>query len=190
MKITPIDAGIDLLASDLVRSPGLHMSQIYGKLYEKLEPKRYKGGGVLNPVMTAMGTAWELHLEHLLRRAGILVSRPGELFTPDGRIAYSPDGLLDNDTRLAEYKVAWWMSSRDMPRKPTSTFPPKLNKYVCQMQSYCHNLEINLARLYVLFVQGPGKDPEFLVYDVEFSARELRGGWSMMMNFAKAEGLL
>ncbi len=182
MKITPVPHGLDLLASDLVRSPGLHMSQIYGSLFQQLEPRRYKGGGAINPVMTALGTAWENHLEFLMGKAGIDVFRPGELVTPNG-IAYSPD-------RLAEYKVAWWMSSKDMPRRPTSTFPPKFDKYICQMQSYSHNLEISSARLYVLFIQGAGKDPELLCYDIEFTEKELKNNWTMMMNHARKEKML
>ena len=189
MKITPIAHGLDLLASDLVRSPGLHMSQIYGSLFEHLEPKRYTPGRTIDPLMAAVGTAWEKHLEYLMGKAGIQVFRPGELVAPDG-IAYSPDGLLDNQTRLAEYMVAWWMSSADMPRTPASSFPPKLNKYVCQMQSYAYNLELSTARLYVLFVQGRGKDPELLVYDIEFTARELKNNWNAMMNHARHQKLL
>jgi len=189
MRITPVPHGLDLLASDLVRSPGLHMSHIYNSLFEGLEPNRYKSGGAINPLMMAVGTAWEKHLEFLLAKAGIQVFRPGELVTPGG-IAYSPDGLLDNNTRLAEYKVAWWMSSSDMPRMPASTFPPKLDKYVCQQQSYCHNLEINKSRLYVLFIQGRGKDPELLVYDIAFTARELQTNWEMLLNHARHRKLL
>ena len=189
MKVTPVPHDLDLLASDLVRSPGLHMSQIYSSLFEKLEPSRYKSGGAINPLMAAVGTAWEKHLEYLMGKAGIQVFRPGELVTSEG-IAYSPDGLLDNQTRLAEYKVAWWMSSTDMPRTPTSSFPPKLSKYVCQMQSYARSLELSAARLYVLFIQGRGKDPELLVYDIAFTARELQDNWDAMMNHARHQRLL
>lgn len=188
MKIVPVAHGLDLLASDLVRSPGLHMSHIYESLFKQLEPKRYAGEYKPSPVMTAVGTAWEKHLEFLLTKAGVKVFRPGELVTPSG-IAYSPDSIIDNN-RLAEYKVAWWMSSTDMPRKPASSFPPKFDKYVCQMESYNFNLEMNLARLYVLFIQGRGKDPELLVYDIEFTARELQTNWSMMMNHARQRKLL
>ena len=188
MKITPIPHGLDLLASDLVRSPGLHISTIYNSLFKQLEPKRYGGGDGPNPLMTAMGTAWEQHLEFLLAKAGVTVFRPGELVTSNG-IAYSPDGIID-DNRLAEFKVAWWMSSKDMPRRPASSFPPKFDKYVCQMQSYALNLELSLARLYVLFIQGAGRDPELLVYDIEFTERELQTNWSMMMNHAKQRKML
>ena len=188
MKITLIPHGLDLLASDLVRSPGLHMSTIYNSLFKRLEPKRYRGEDSPNPLMTAMGTAWEKHLEFLLTKAGVKVFRPGELMTPNG-IAYSPDGIID-DNRLAEFKVAWWMSSKDMPRKPASSFPPKFDKYVCQLQSYAHNLELSRARLYVLFVQGAGQDPELLVYDIEFTERELQTNYAMMMNHARHQRLI
>ena len=189
MKITPVPHGLDLLASDLVRSPGLHMSQIYGSLFEKLEPSRYKPGGAIAPLMAAVGTAWEKHLEYLMGKAGIQVFRPGELVTSEG-IAYSPDGLLDNQTRLAEYKVKWWLSSKDMPCTSASRFPPKLDKDICQIQSYCFNLEIGKARIYLLFVQGPGRNPVLLVYDLEFTPTDLQTNWQMMMNHARHEKLL
>lgn len=166
------------------------MSSIYNSLFKQLEPKRYggEGGGGPNPLMMAVGTAWEKHLEFLLQKAGVQVFRPGELVTPGG-IAYSPDGILNNN-RLVEYKVKWWMSSADMPRKPASSFPPKLAKDVCQMTSYDINLEMNLARLYLLFIQGRGRDPELLVYDIEFTERELQTNWDMMMNHAKQQKML
>ncbi len=39
--VTPIAHGLDLLKSDLIRSPGVHASDIFGDLFKKLEPKRY-----------------------------------------------------------------------------------------------------------------------------------------------------
>ena len=77
-----------------------------------------------------------------------------------------------------------------MPRSETSSFPPKLDKYVCQMQSYAHHLELSCARLYVLFVQGPGRNPELLVYDIEFTPRELRENWQALLNHARHRRML
>ena len=71
MLIRPTYLALDLLATDLVRSPGLHASQIFGELFEVLDPRRYKYDGPPNPVSLAMGTAWENHLLYLLNRNGI-----------------------------------------------------------------------------------------------------------------------
>ena len=43
MKITPVDHGLQNLVGKSMgpRSKGLHMSDIYGSLFQELEPKRY-----------------------------------------------------------------------------------------------------------------------------------------------------
>ncbi len=67
MIVTPVQHGLDMLASDLVRSPGLHASDIYGGLAKALYPKRYDyGDKPPNPLLLALGTAWEKHFEYLL----------------------------------------------------------------------------------------------------------------------------
>lgn len=186
MKITLAAHGLDLLASDLVRSPGLHVSQIYNSLYHDLDPGRFSDSPP-NPVMLALGTAWETHLEYLLERAGQTIVRPGSLFTPEG-IAYSPDGVQENGhLRLLEYKLTWMSSRADFS-------DPKYDKYKTQAMSYCHHLETPYARFYVLYVNGEGgfrkPDPQLLVYNIEFTARELRDNWDMMRNHARAKGWL
>lgn len=193
MKVTPIPHNLDLTASDLVRSPGLHMSSIYGDLYKTLEPKRFGGDNVINPLMTAMGTAWENQLEYLIRKAGHDAHRPGEFRTKEG-IAFSPDLLIyDDQFRLGEIKLKWWMLSRKFPRKPGESFSVNMNKDLTQMLSYCHALETPYARLYANCIQGTGKkpiQPELLAYDIEFTARELKEEWDMMMNHARHRRLL
>ena len=187
MLITPAPHGLDLLVSDLVRSPGLHMSTIYGKLFQELEPKRYRGEiEQANPLLLALGTAWERHLEFILGQNGLQVVRPGELQSADGRIAYSPDGIWED--RLIEYKLSS-MGSKDLPHEPCTKLPPKFDKYVCQMASYCYHLGTPKARLYFCSIYRP-HDPELVVYDIEFSARELHDNWRMMSNYAKSKGLL
>lgn len=186
MKITPIPHGLDLQASNLVRSPGLHMSKIYGEMYQALEPKRFKGGD-FHPVLTMLGTAFENHLEFLLDKNGIRVMRPGELFTTDG-IAYSPDGILEDEYRLVEYKYSS-MGTRDLPKREAARFPPKFDKYVTQLMSYCFHMETNKARLYFCSTHQ-AHAPELLVFDVEFTSRELQNNWRAMINFAKSKGML
>src|SRR5690242_4306817 len=105
MIVTPDTKPFDFLKSDLVRSPGLHASDIYGDLFKYLEPNSYDKGGDMNPLLLALGTAWELHFEYLLRANGIDAQRPGEFLSPEG-IAYSPDLLIFNGvTRVGEIKL-------------------------------------------------------------------------------------
>lgn len=138
MIVTPVlDHGIDFLASDLVRSPGLHASEVYGDLFKQLEPKRYDirdkvTGEPLdwNPVLLAIGTAWEKHFEYLLAKAGIVVERPDEFMSEDG-IAFSPDLIQFNGvTRIWEIKYTS-MSTKDLPVVETNCLPPKFDKYDC-----------------------------------------------------------
>ena len=69
MKIVPIEHGLTLAApaEGYVRSPGLHMSQLYGSLFEGLEPERFgsKDGGP-DPLKLELGLALEEGLEEAL----------------------------------------------------------------------------------------------------------------------------
>src|SRR5262245_48994017 len=105
MIATPDPKELDFLVSDLERSPGIHASDIYGDLFEFLDPKRYKFEGPPNPLLLALGTAWEKHLEYLLERNGINAYRPGEVMSLDG-IPFSPDLIIFNGhTRVGEIKL-------------------------------------------------------------------------------------
>lgn len=192
MKVIPIDHGLDLLASELIRSPGLHMSQIYGDMYSDLEPKRFVRGSKPNELMMAIGSAWENHIAMLRRKAGICADRPGEFRTVEG-IAFSPDMLINNGhMRLGEDKVKW-MGTKDLPTEPTNSLPPLMNKDVTQMKSYCYNLDTPYARLYSLFLLGDYKrpyTPQLRAFDIEFTAREMKEEWQRMMNHAKFKRML
>lgn len=190
MKITPLPNDLDLLKSDLVRSPGLHMSDIYSDLYMDLEPTRFVRGAPKDPVRMSMGFNLEVMLEEGLRRR--MATRPEELLTREG-IAFSPDLLIHNHVmRVGEIKLTW-MSSREVPREPANGFPPKFDKYFTQVKSYAYHLETNYARLYILFVNGdythPFK-PEILCWDVEFTDRELKENWDLLLSHAKRKGML
>ena len=189
MKITPNTESIDLLKSDLVRSPGLHMSECYGSLYAELEPKRYGGTTPPNPLLLALGTAWEKHFEQLLISSappGVNISRPVEFMNADG-IAFSPDLLISNgELRVGEMKLTFQSSAEDISA-------PKFSKWIVQMQAYCHGMETPHARLYVLFVNGDYKTqrwPQLKIWDFTFSERELRDNYTLLLNHAKRRGLL
>src|SRR4249920_2783082 len=94
---------IDLSLSGLVRSTGLHASDIYGPLFQHLEPKRYGKPGALrvpNHPLMALGSAWEDRLEKVLKLNGINAERPGEFIhtLPSGQeVAFSPDLIIHDD---------------------------------------------------------------------------------------------
>lgn len=189
MTVTPIPHGFDFGQSHAERSPGVHASAIYNDLYQDLEPKRFTRGTAPDPLRLELGLALEEVLE------GGLVSRmwerPGEFKTADG-VAFSPDGLMfhaDGRLIVCETKLTW-MSSKDVPREPASGFPPKFDKYMTQLLFYTDGLETPWGRLYVYFVNGLGRGPEFLAWELEFTAREQQENRQMLLNHAKAKGLM
>jgi len=187
MIVTPIPVTIDLLKSDLVRSPGLHASDIYGPLFAELD-KRYAYDGPPNPLLLALGTAWEKHFEYLLIANGIKVERPEEFMSPEG-IAYSPDLIIWNGiARLGEIKYTS-MSAKDFPTEVSNGFPPKADKWTCQMMLYAHWLGIDVGWLAAIFNAKPW-DPDLRLFDITWTQRELTDNHTMCMNYARHKGLL
>jgi hypothetical protein len=202
MKIIPIEHGLDLAQGfGAPRSPGVHMSDLYGSLYHELEPKRFKKGGPLPVEKFELGMAFEEMLEEGLRtripkaieqREEVL--RPGEFVTDEG-VIYSPDLLIFNGvTRLGEIKLTF-MSTKGFPWKLGEVytgFDQKADKYFTQMKCYCHHLKTYYARLYAFFVRGDykGNDQVFRAWDIEFTARECREEWEWVLDHGKKAGLL
>lgn len=194
MRIVPIDHGLQDLIGKSVgpRSEGLHMSDIYGSLFKELEPKRYDQGGPLPLLRFEAGLALENILEQGLRQR--LVERPGEFTTKEG-IIFSPDLILFNGTtRVGEMKLSW-LSSREAPRLACNGFPPKWDKWVVQMMAYCFNLDTPDARLIGFFINGDydhkrGLSPELLAWDVQFTPRELKENWDMLLSHARQKRML
>jgi hypothetical protein len=192
VKITPVSHGLNLLATDLVRSPGLHASSIFNALYAHLEPKRYGGETPPEPLLLALGTAWEKHLEYLLMKNGVQAERPDELLSPEG-IAYSPDLLVFNGvTRLGEIKLTF-QSSRDYPLSGTeyNGLPPKADKWICQMLLYAYWLDLLDGWLCVLFLgDRPLTEHSLRVFELTWTQRERDENYALCMNFARSEGLI
>jgi hypothetical protein len=190
--ITPVAHGLeDLLGkSTAYRSPGLHMSEIYNDLYQDLEPKRYVRGSAPDPLRLEAGLAFEEILEEGLKKR-LAGERPGEFTTEEG-IIFSPDLIIFNsEIRLGEIKLTW-LSTKEVPREQSNSFPPKFDKYFTQMRAYCYHLKLDYARLLAFFVNGnyrPPK-PELLAWDIEFTARELRENWQMLLNHARSKPYL
>lgn len=188
MIVTPVPHGLDLLCSDLVRSPGIHASDIYNSLYAGLDPKRYRYDGPPNPLLLALGTAWEVALERLLIANGVKAERPGEIMSPEG-IAYSPDLIIFNEVpRLGEIKLTS-MSAKDMPIEPTTGLPNKIDKWLCQMMLYAHWLGLQDGWLAVLFLHQPW-NPDLRVFELQWTERELRENHQMIIRHARDTGML
>ena len=187
MKVTQIDHDLDRIIAPRseTRSKGLHVSDIYQKLYQSIDPNRYTEGEP-NPYKLALGLAWEAHLEKVLEASGAHAYRPDELLSPEG-IAYSPDLIIVNGSdHVGEIKLTFMMDSKSLD-------DPKFDKWLTQAKAYCYHLGIPRARFYVLFVMGDYKkhrDPIMRVFDIEFSPRELTENWRTLLNFAKSRGMI
>lgn len=201
MTFTEIEHNLDLNKPTVgyVRSPGLHMSDIYNALYKKLEPARFDKEGGPDESKMALGTAFEELLEIALAER-ILGERPGEFAAmPDatvvpvgtpGSIVFSPDHFIFNGVfRLGEFKATWMSIRAGIEDK-------RFDKWRTQMKAYCKPLDTRHARLYTLFVNGdyswkpPYGSTHLRAWDIEFSQKELDANWSMLMNFARKEGMI
>lgn len=200
MKTQEVEHGLTLNqpAEGYVRSPGLHLSEIYNALYEEMEPDRFKKGDGPDKVKMEMGSAFEEVLEIALA-SRILGERPSEFaalasgkVVPVGTprsIIFSPDYLIFNGVmRLGEFKATWMSIRQGIEDK-------RFDKWRTQMKGYCYPLKTRFARLYVLFVNGdytykpPYGGTHLRAWDIEFSQRELDDNWSMLMRFAVKKGM-
>ena len=193
MIITPCPHGLeDVLGKSVgYRTPGVHVSALYGALYKRLDPKRFTGD-MPDPVRLEAGLSFENVVEDELRRR-LSAFRPGEIVSPEG-IIMSPDLIVFNGSvRTGEIKLTW-MSSREMPMERANGVPPQFQHWITQIMSYAHILENPLAKLIGYFVNGTyprgAPAPQILAWELEFTARELRDNWTMLTKFGHEIGLL
>ena len=192
MRVKPIPSFALAEEDTTGRSSGLHASDLYGGLYQQLDPKRYSKNAPMDWNRIALGLAFEQYLERRMLTLGLTVARPGEFQSPHG-FSYTPDLFVSNGKfRIGEIKLTY-MSSRDWPKSQANSLPPQFDKYLSQMMLYCAEAETPYATLYPYFVRGNYKgrnDPQFLPVDLEFTARELKDNRSRLLNFGRNEGLL
>lgn len=201
MRLVETDHGLVLNqpTEGYIRTPGLHLSDIYNQLYAELDPARFAKGGGPDAVKMEMGSAFEEVLEIALAHR-MLAERPGEFAClPSGRIVpvgspnsiiFSPDQFLFNGvTRLGEFKATWMSIRQGIQDK-------RFDKWWTQVKGYCYPLQLLHARLYVLFVNGdysyrpPNGGAVLKCYDIEFTQHELDTNWSMLMRFAARKGMI
>lgn len=216
MKIDEIDHGLILSAptEGYVRTPGLHMSDIYDSLYKGLNPKRYDKRDPVtgeplpfDELRMEVGTSFEEVLEPAVRERVVGAERPGEYATqhqsdclyagtrvlvgdptcPCGAgVIYSPDHFLFNGVfRLGEFKVTWMSIRKGLT-------DPRFDKWFCQIKAYCYHLNTVYARLYGLFINGDYKTytPDLKSWDITFTQKELREEWSLLLRHARKQSML
>lgn len=193
MRVKPFDHGLALAkpTEGYVRTPGLHMSDLYGAMFKRIDPKRFdkKGkDGKPEPMdlkRVELGTAFEELLEPILvKRLG--GERPGEFTTPEG-VIYSPDWIFSDEPEavLGEVKLTW-MSSRGAPTDP------RFLKWIVQIEAYLYHLGLRKARLFAFFVCGDYAPPapQLLAWEFTFTQQELEDNWRQLVKVGQAEGLL
>jgi len=179
------------------------MSDLYNAYYRKSDPKRYdkrdKDGNStpLDMVKMEEGLAFEEILEPVLaarllgqrpKEQKVRINRKGEI-DPKGAIVlyFSPDYIffINDESVLGEFKYTRY-SSKGAPRGP------KFAKWITQIKLYCYVLGLNVARLYVLYLNGDYKPPtaKLLAWELRFTDDELEEEWNIIMRHAREEGLL
>ena len=183
MKVEKLDRPFPF-KEQLDRSPGTHVSGVISSIMEDLFNQ--KSGEITTEVRQRMelGFIWETALEMAWKE--MLGYRPDEIVV-DG-IAMSPDNIYEYEdlrTVVKEHKCTFTSSNKD---------PSDNDRYMMQVKSYCHAVGTPYAEMHILHLYGDYKTrPPVPIYNVsgfEFSTRELKENWDMMLHHAKAKRML
>lgn len=221
MRCEKIAHGLDLAcnAPDFVRSPGLHMSDIYNSYFKERDPDRYDKRDEdgqpeeLNRAKIGAGSGFERAFEPILE-AAYGGYRPGEFFTQHARdcslyrvpvrsglvlchcgagVAYSPDWIFPQLV-LGEFKFSWY-SSREFP------YHEKFEKWESQIMAYLLHLRMLECWVFPFWVNGAyprGEDKKFApptpdfdnYYRMTFTVPELTKNWHRLLRHAWKKGML
>lgn len=179
------------------RTPGLHVSQIYGDLDRVLNAARYKGTFTEEDLgaFGTLGFLWERILEDALSQMVTEADparywRPTEmecdgiLLTPDyADLDFHGDGSAQMG--LEEYKVTW------KSVKAWDDYEKNFWRWGVQKKAYCYVLGTRFARMRALFLVGNWRDsivPVCKVREFVYTDRELQENWDMLRNHAKRRG--
>lgn len=124
-----------------------------------------------------VGFLWEdvlsfAYAERYATRIGE-IEKDGVICSPDGVNAYAPYAIT---AMINEEYKATWKSLRN---------PPEDNWYwMCQFKSYAYALNVGETLLRVLYINGDykGSGPVYRVFRIQFTDRELRENWQMILN--------
>lgn len=179
----------DLLPS-MCRSEGLHVSDVIHKVcvtyghYEEDATCNNSERLTLMRTKFNLGHALEWAIKQMLKRQHPSryidvgeVERDGVYGTPD---------IVDTELdAVCEVKLSWLSAGRDYD-------DDKLWKFWCQLQSYCHMLELRRCVLMVVFANGlwnkggTGFVSQYREWRTVYSERELAMNWALITSTAKA----
>jgi hypothetical protein len=201
MKITPVEFDLTSYLQDKFghaeRSEGLHLSRIYGDLDRAIQKPKSNDftDDDLNE-FAQVGFLWERVLETTLAdiafsatperycRIGELTSTEGVVMTPDYLdLDFRGDGSYQHG--LEEWK-ATWRSVKNAENLERNHW-----KWLVQIKGYCKELGTPYARLRAVYLVGDWRSrivPTPKMWEMEFTSRELKENWEMLMGHARRKG--
>ena len=180
MIITPVPFELTLI-NDHTRSEGVHVSNTIRKIgfdLGYLKPEYL--GAEMDVPRVSLGCAWEDWV--FPRQHPETLYHPGEIIK-DG-IAMTCDGLawFDSDKkRVEECKLTWKSMKRALDLEAEWM-------WLSQTKSYCWGWETQYARYCIYWINGNYKygtdegKPQYRLYDLEFTYKELKDNWQMIKN--------
>jgi hypothetical protein len=167
-----VSEGIPYLLPMKDRSPGIHQSDVIRDLAMRLG--HFKPSPI-NMTRLQLGKAMEFALMQMraLHFPDEYV-QPGELIVDD--FPGTPDIVGVKIGSVEEDKLTWM----------SSTHPADSDNFLwywVQIAGYLHRLGLNLGRVNVTHVNGDyrGSGPIHRVWEREFTDRELKGCWKMLL---------
>lgn len=181
--ITPVQYDLSLPVSHgNGRSNGIHVSNIVRAVALKMGylAPQYASDDKPDADKMELGTAWEdrvfpVHHPDIVYHIGEM-SKDEVVGTVDG-IKWFDKGTH----RVSECKLTWKSMKKALNLQDEWM-------WLAQTMSYCNMWETNLARYHIFWAMGnytygtPEGRPQYRMYDLEFSAKELRENWNMILN--------
>ena len=159
------------------RSGGLHLTDITRDMY--LTILHGRDNSTDNNLWAEPGYLWEELLEWAYAKRN--PHRIGEI-TLDG-ITGSPDGMDWENWVLYEDKFTW---------RSTKKEPMDDERWMMQVKGYCKMLGTCKVKMRVFYCMGDyrGSGPQYKVYELYFTQREVDEHWEGIVNHAKWKGWL
>lgn len=174
------------------RPAGVHLSDIIKALTKELFPKDWYDESKLGAAEFArVRLQWEAGLMWEDALALGLGTRYAPRWEPKQTaegIWLSPDGVqIDQDRGynvIHEYKYTSMKSDKS---------PKGVIRWLWQVKAYCLHFAAMEAVFHVFYARGnyqPPFMPEYKVWRCEFTPQELIDNWTMLVNFARAKGMI
>lgn len=163
------------------RQSGTHLSDVLDVICAHIYKGKREAMTEEERILMELGFIWERALEMAWR--DLLGIRPPQICLDN--IWLSPDYVKYGDEIVITESKLTKKSSRDFD-------PSAQMRWIMQIKAYCYSVGAKTAELHVLFVNGDYKGylPKYRVWKLSFTELELEENWQMIINNAKAAGLV